>query len=488
MQSHLNDPITSSAIAQLILFLCLHQSELEKSRVTGQELSTLNSAMNEIHDTLGGGAGPPPPLPPPYGGRIPPLNHQPQIHQTNALQAQLTETQASLTSHIEKMKALEGLMGEHEQLKREVGELRDQVECTRRDSHAGLKAVDEVDEERMRGRVSPVAAMLELQERQQAEAGEDDDDDTRSMASADTVTWITNSLQKTHLKPNGISAPNAMATTVDASQLESLLEQNQKLTERIDVISAHVEDTLKVGSSLMEQHRESTETISQLKYEIQHLKHQQEQQRQHYESFQSLEQSILEKAESKWTSWKEVIETGWRQQQETWEVERQKLLKVIQEWEEKSALDRESASDEDELLARASSSTSVGASPFSTPSKMKKSRKKKISNAKEMLVESSASTHSLISPNRSPQKVKKQTDLQGLDGSPARHLSAMTRTMEEHSDASDATMTRAKSATTQTSPTDRTTSQESERGPDFGVKAGREKEGGGAGRSMIDVR
>ncbi|KAH9822676.1 hypothetical protein DFH28DRAFT_461314 [Melampsora americana] len=475
------------------------QSELEKSRATGQELSTLNSAMNEIHDTLGGGAGPPPPLPPPYGGRIPPLNHQqPHLQATNALQAQLAETQASLTTHVEKMKTLEGLMGEHEQLKREVGELRDQLESTRQDKHATLKTstVDQ-EQEHMRGRVSPVAAMLELQERQQNEMGrgnddDDDDDDGRSLASNDTVTWLTSSLQKTHLRPNGISSPAQNSSPIDASQLESLTEQNQKLSEKLEAISTHVEDTIKMGQNLVEQQRQSTETIDQLRHEIQYLKQEQEMQKQHYESMQSSEEDIIQKVETKWTSWKEQIEQGWRLQKESWEAERQKLLKVIQDWQERAVGEVEgdqSEHDGNENNPQASgSNSSRPLSSFSSPSKNK--QKKNNKNVQETLnnreIPTIVNQSNVLSPSRSPKKVRRRigTHNQLDDDGPPGQLDPINRLLiDEHSDASDATMTHSKSSNIpQPSTSDRI-----DRRPANGRSNNTDREGG-VGRSLIDVR
>ncbi|KAG0149556.1 hypothetical protein CROQUDRAFT_653359 [Cronartium quercuum f. sp. fusiforme G11] len=459
------------------------QSELEKSRATGQELSTLNSAMNDIHDTLGGGTGPPPPLPPPYGGRIPPLNHQPQAQQNSVLQSQLSETQTNLNTQIEKMKALEGMMGEQEQLKREVGELRDQLESIRRDSQGGSLKADgyNQEDEHMRGRVSPVAAMLELQERQQTDSTDDDDDDARSLASNDTVTWITSSLSKAHLKPNGLPtpapAPLPASSTIDPAHLESVMNQNQKLTDRIEAISAHVEETLKMGQSLLEQHRQSNETIELLRNEIENLKQEQAQHKQDSKSTESVEQGILEKVEHKWTDWKEVVENGWKKQQESWEVEKQKLLDIIAEWEEKAAR-LENVSDEENHHRSSSTNPS---SPFHSPSKIKKAKKKKsiIGNHVKALDESVENVSSTI---RSPKKVRRRTITH--DQSPSRnHLDPVNRLIDEHSDASDATMTRPITTQTSSETIPREENIVSRPTNHDGVGEGR-----GVGRSLIDVR
>ncbi|KAL0958532.1 hypothetical protein HGRIS_000673 [Hohenbuehelia grisea] len=121
------------------------QGELQKSRDTGAELHNLNSAMNEIHDTLGGSlpqnlpalphslppVRPPQPQEPPAASDPPPsgaLAGQPPPPAALAeLHTQLCETQASLQAHVVKIRELEGLLKEHESIKREVSDLRELI-------------------------------------------------------------------------------------------------------------------------------------------------------------------------------------------------------------------------------------------------------------------------------------------------------------------------------------------------------------------------
>ncbi|KAJ7471762.1 hypothetical protein FB451DRAFT_1250862 [Mycena latifolia] len=124
------------------------QGELTKSRETGQDLQTLSGAMNDIQDTLGGSLPPnlpplphvlPPVRPPPTEPSVPspPQLHAPQSHpQENTangaealsdLQSQLLTTQSSLATHVDKIRALEGVFAEQEAIKQEVRTLRDLV-------------------------------------------------------------------------------------------------------------------------------------------------------------------------------------------------------------------------------------------------------------------------------------------------------------------------------------------------------------------------
>ncbi|KAF9799708.1 hypothetical protein IEO21_10518 [Rhodonia placenta] len=127
------------------------QGELQKSRDTGAELHSLTSAMNEIHDTLGGNL---PPNLPPHPSNLPPVM-PPQSQQQqqeseqqqppaapsslesglalSELQSQLHETQMSLASHVDKIRSLETMLAEHKAIKCEVGSLRELMEERKRE-------------------------------------------------------------------------------------------------------------------------------------------------------------------------------------------------------------------------------------------------------------------------------------------------------------------------------------------------------------------
>ncbi|KAG6898480.1 hypothetical protein C0993_006583 [Termitomyces sp. T159_Od127] len=153
------------------------QGELQKSRETGSELHTLSGAMNEIHDTLGGNLvcslhfygsacltiTLQPPNLPSYPSALPPVRpSQPQSQEPSGaasssvspeqpaaspssaltssvltdLQSKLHETQASLSTHVDKIRALEGVFAEQESIKSEVRALREMMESKRREAEA----------------------------------------------------------------------------------------------------------------------------------------------------------------------------------------------------------------------------------------------------------------------------------------------------------------------------------------------------------------
>ncbi|TEB19569.1 hypothetical protein FA13DRAFT_1758105 [Coprinellus micaceus] len=132
------------------------QGELQKSRETGAELSTLNGAMGEICDTLAGGL---PTNLPPYPSILPsvrppqeasspempapvPRSQSPPAPAGSTpaitdLQAQIQETQSTLAAHLEKIRGLEVVLKEQEDMKREVRGLKEVFEAVReRDVHS----------------------------------------------------------------------------------------------------------------------------------------------------------------------------------------------------------------------------------------------------------------------------------------------------------------------------------------------------------------
>ncbi|KAG1733163.1 hypothetical protein EDB19DRAFT_1639852 [Suillus lakei] len=127
------------------------QGELQKSRDTGAELHSLSTAMNDIHDTLGGSV---PQNLPHFPQSLPPVRSQqasatsasapasaapanpeppappPEHPALSELRTELHETQASLASHVDKVRALEDMLAEHEAIKAEVAALRDLIHAS----------------------------------------------------------------------------------------------------------------------------------------------------------------------------------------------------------------------------------------------------------------------------------------------------------------------------------------------------------------------
>jgi hypothetical protein len=111
------------------------QAELAKSKETETELHGLRSTMTDIQDTLGGG------LAPSQNGTatdlIPPQYRDTSINGQAAafvnLQNQLADTQKSLNSHIERIRQLESSLEQHQTIRFEINEIRDQMHESQRE-------------------------------------------------------------------------------------------------------------------------------------------------------------------------------------------------------------------------------------------------------------------------------------------------------------------------------------------------------------------
>ncbi|BGP20026.1 hypothetical protein JCM10213_000592 [Rhodosporidiobolus nylandii] len=330
------------------------QGELQKSRDTNVNLSDINSTLGQVHDTLGGGA--PPSLPPGAGlpGRggpsaFPPRDNPSHAQSIAALQQQLAETQTSLQGHVGKIRDLEGLLAEHDVIKREVGSLRSQMEEAQQGMAAMMREREAVRSSN--GRESPVAALLEAQE------AEDDDDDAASISSVDTISPSRPNgvkIASREATPNGGDEPDATdapsspppaptpavpatnaksagANAGDSDAREALLaEQNAKLVARLEALSLELEEATRLGTQLREQHASASLTIKALEERIAGLE-------------KAVEGRVAEaegRVEERWTSWRERFEDSWRSEREGWEAEREGLRKAVREWEEGKERDR----------------------------------------------------------------------------------------------------------------------------------------------------
>ncbi|KAM0750163.1 hypothetical protein T439DRAFT_326121 [Meredithblackwellia eburnea MCA 4105] len=370
------------------------QGELTKSRDTNTHLNDLNATLNEVQDTLSGGAPPPlPNFPPPRGQPygLPPGAGQKDVHAQSiaALQSQLNETQSSLANHVGKIRDLEGLLAEHEVIKREVGSLRKQMEDAQRDMEAMVReraatgsptstskdvttGRSSSDEAVRNGRESPIASLLEAQEA--ADDFLEDDDDARSIASVETVRLSTKEqvekMQRAvkrsvggveangdaghdHKLPNGVPSTTsgedekeksrkkeeeqqqkaiAAAASAKAAQVEKLLhEQNSQLTSRLDALAVQLEAATALGITLREQHSTASTTIAALEKKIEGLE----------KAVENRAAEVEGKAEERWNACRKAFEESWKKEREGWEVEREKLLGVVREWEERKKAEAE---------------------------------------------------------------------------------------------------------------------------------------------------
>ncbi|QRV92339.1 FHA domain protein [Ceratobasidium sp. AG-Ba] len=262
------------------------QMELQKSRETGAELSSLTSAMSEIHDTMGGGAVPPPP---PQHQLIPPVRPptQPDPEQSpagntaaaqaamSAMQTQLRETQSSLQAHVDKIHALERLVEEHEAIKREVGTMREMLSRNR--SPLPLQLQIEEGE----GDLGHGGNMLAR--RHEAEEEYDDDSDARSVC---TVTPDVEENDERHdvgrpktPEPTGHGLMDdehhQRATSHIDRSTAALHDQNAMLAARLEALTSQLEQAITVSQGLQTHAARASSTIAALEAKINALEEEQ---------------------------------------------------------------------------------------------------------------------------------------------------------------------------------------------------------------------
>ncbi|KAG8750023.1 hypothetical protein FRC11_010835 [Ceratobasidium sp. 423] len=234
------------------------QMELQRSRETGAELQHLTTAMGDIQETMGGGAIPPPP---PQQQLIPPVRQPSSDADVSAMQSQLRETQSSLQAHVDKIRALDRLVEEHEAIKREVGSMREMLGRTR----------------------SP----LQLEEGDLGEHGGnmltsgqeefDDDSDSRSVC-----TIVPEEEEHAARSVGRPKTPEPMAMLDDARHQSSLTdairtaeqnamhaaEQNVILSERLEALTAQLEQAIALSQGLQTHAERASSTIAALEAKV----------------------------------------------------------------------------------------------------------------------------------------------------------------------------------------------------------------------------
>lgn len=380
------------------------QMELQKSRETNSEIGSLNSSIGEIRETFGGGL--PPMQEPPYPHLVPPpppaegpSNHSAESSSAGAngavatLQAQLAETQSSISSQVDKIRALESMLAEHELIKAEVGSIKSQMAEAKRelDEMANAKAMLPHSASQSERAADFVSRQLKSRHVNGSfESGSDDAfDDGASIASMDTITEgadigdapmgadeiESEVLERNHVGPRAppdlppeLAARDAAASAASAEKGASvaaksaaslqettqaeLQKQNELLTSRLDALESQLEEALNFGRSLQQQHGEAKEAVKTLTEKVQALE---KDMSSHTTNVQG---KIAEALEGRFSQWKEQIESGWKLERRSWEEERDKLRQVIEVWDNANGKLEEQASHQ---IATAASSPSFTA-------------------------------------------------------------------------------------------------------------------------------
>ncbi|WWC68153.1 uncharacterized protein I206_102076 [Kwoniella pini CBS 10737] len=346
------------------------QNELRASKETGAELQTLATTFTDIQDTLGGG------LPPSQNGSatqyIPPQfrsasaeaqaalagPHGQQAAAFIALQNQLTETQASLGSQLEKIRLLEGQLKEHESIQSEISTMKEQIEESKREvslllasggsilggSHRGRQLTrrnedDDDDDDDARS----VMTMMDNEEAEQRvrDRRRIERDSPESRRDRDRTNGVDRPRTPEPTNVNGdrdsdedqLSASSSSSSsypnginTISSTRETEIIEQNAELVGKIATLSAEIQEAVTLSQTLQSQHSEAMSAVRLLTERVGVLEN----------GIASKVAEEVEKAESKWESWKVKFEEGWRKERESWDSERERLRGVVREWEEAS--------------------------------------------------------------------------------------------------------------------------------------------------------
>ncbi|PWN23598.1 hypothetical protein BCV69DRAFT_309482 [Microstroma glucosiphilum] len=352
------------------------QMELQKSRETGSEIGSLNSTLGELQDSLGGGL--PPMQEAPYPHLVPTgaTTSEEGAAESNAtssaavaaLQAQLAETQSSISTQVDKIRALESMLAEHELIKAEVGSIKSQMEEAKRELDEMANSKKSLSGNGSHTLSEHLFQRDGLPSHTGSFGSAEDFDDGASMASMDTVTPGADvgdaprgadeieeadtdpEILQNHVGPRAppdmppeLAAREAAASAAAAAQGasnaaksasslashadEQLKAQNNALAARLDVLESQLEEALSFGRTLQTQHVLATETVKALEQKVQSLE------KQVQDHSQSVQGKITEVLEGRFSQWKDEIEAGWKQEKHSWEEERDRLRAVIEAWD-----------------------------------------------------------------------------------------------------------------------------------------------------------
>lgn len=281
----------------------------------------------------------------------------------SALQTQLSETQASLASHLDKIRSLEGMLAEHELIKAEVGMIKSQMEEAKRE-------MDEI----VNARKPLASGLAQLNGKSVANGAQDEDDfdDGASMASVDTVipdagdtnmgqvpkgmdevesAAIDAAENDAHVGPRappdlppevaardaaaaaaaaeaGASEAAKSSNSISASSEELLQAQNSALSARLEALEVQLEEALSLSRNLQSQHALATDAVRVLEERVQSLEKEVE------TKVAQVEGSVVRQLEERWVEWRQQIEEGWRKEREGWAEEREELRAVVRAWDE----------------------------------------------------------------------------------------------------------------------------------------------------------
>ncbi|KAL5511144.1 hypothetical protein ACEPAH_4359 [Sanghuangporus vaninii] len=320
--------------------------ELQKSRETGAELGAVAGAMGEIENVMGGGQ---PPNLPPYPHVLPPVRPPSQQHPQQqgdaapssaalqALQSQLAETQASLSSHVDKVRTLESLLSDHENIKRDVLQLREMIEEQRQHERLVAQRVHEMheeDEDEDDGRSVHTIVPHELE-------SVPEEDETELEESEEE-----RSARREELGRPRTPEPSSLGMHDDDYQHRRSAPAQppgipDEISRRLSFLSDQLESALEVSRSLQEQHSAAQQTIETLESKVKTLEeHIRTTQAVHVTWRDNFSQEAATREESQqatmgsmFAEFRKTIEDRWENVKQEWEAERERMETARNDWE-----------------------------------------------------------------------------------------------------------------------------------------------------------
>ncbi|KIK33313.1 hypothetical protein CY34DRAFT_18449 [Suillus luteus UH-Slu-Lm8-n1] len=365
------------------------QGELQKSRETGAELHSLSTTMNDIHDTLGGSV---PQNLPHFPQSLPPVRSQqtsttsapapasaapaipeppappPEHPALSELRTELHETQASLASHVDKVRALEDMLAEHEAIKAEVAALRDLIHASSArsqhdngmnvDLERGRRGQDDEDTSSIRT-ITPHELERVEEEDESEEQDESEEDRERAQRREELGRPRTP-------EPSGMGMDEDEVVHARASDAEPSTSRPRprspspqpshpaldELSARLVALSGRIDSAVEVNHSLAAQHAAAQGTITVLQDKITALEALVADRQLETQIAAAVEAQIAKAVESAveaqlraqkqqqpdpaegltalMAEWKKGVEGQWSAVQEEWGAERERLRRAFE--------------------------------------------------------------------------------------------------------------------------------------------------------------
>lgn len=295
----------------------------------------------------------------------------------NELRTELHETQASLASHVDKVRALEDMLAEHEAIKAEVASLRELMDERKRelemsrhaagspsghhdaqhhgDMRNGSYQADDDDASSIHTIIAHGLESVEEEDEDQL-VPEDEDDEERQRRREELGRPRTPEPTGMGMVEDDEDSPNTKRKHRSSSPLQQSHDVASAaidgLAERLSVLSGRIDTAVEFNNSFQAQHTAAQTTISQLQSKImaleelvqatqlQLLQQNSAQEAAQAEILKAVREPARDPEREALTAmldeWKKNVEGQWSAVQEEWSQERERLSRAKEEWENRA--------------------------------------------------------------------------------------------------------------------------------------------------------